>query len=79
MQVILDRILVIFICCKIIQNYAKSPNVLLIIVDDLRFSLSIYNEAKSYMPNIGSLSRKSFVFTNAYAQVKLGFSLNCLH
>lgn len=48
-----------------LQNY----NVLLIVVDDLRPALGIYDGANAYTPNIDNLAQKSFVFKNAFCQV----------
>lgn len=45
------------------------PNILLIIVDDLRTTLRCYGDAKAYTPNIDTLAANSIVFTEAFAQV----------
>ncbi|CAH1958845.1 unnamed protein product [Acanthoscelides obtectus] len=51
-------------------NCAK-PNVLLIIVDDLKPSLRCFGDRNAYTPNIDRLSEKSFVFRNVFAQQAL--------
>ncbi|RZC42461.1 iduronate 2-sulfatase [Asbolus verrucosus] len=47
------------------------PNVLLLIIDDLRPSLGTYGDPNARTPNIDNLASKSFVFNNAYAQQAL--------
>ncbi|KAF5287898.1 hypothetical protein FQA39_LY04072 [Lamprigera yunnana] len=49
----------------------KKPNVLLILVDDLRPSLGVYGDKNAYTPNIDKLAKKSAIFTNAFAQQAL--------
>lgn len=44
------------------------PNVLLIIVDDLKPMLNAYGESQIITPNIDSLAEESAVFTNAHCQ-----------
>lgn len=50
-------------------SYQKKPNVLLIIVDDLRPALGVYGSSNAHTPNIDKLAKKSFVFANAFSQV----------
>jgi len=45
------------------------PNILLIIVDDLRTTLGCYGDVNAYTPNIDTLAEDSVVFTEAFAQV----------
>jgi len=45
------------------------PNVVFIVVDDLRPSLGCYGDAQAYTPNIDAFAERSVVFTQAYAQV----------
>ncbi|XP_011860062.1 PREDICTED: iduronate 2-sulfatase [Vollenhovia emeryi] len=47
------------------------PNILLIIVDDLRTTLGCYGDANAYTPNIDALAEDSVVFTEAFAQQAL--------
>jgi membrane-anchored protein YejM (alkaline phosphatase superfamily) len=63
------NLLTISFCVKTVQ--AKSPNVLFIVIDDLRpAALGCYGELKeAYTPNIDKLADRSFRFTSAYAQV----------
>lgn len=44
-------------------------NVVMIIMDDLRPALKCYGDTAAVTPNIDKLAAKSFLFTNAYAQV----------
>ena len=48
------------------------PNVLFIVVDDLRPALGCYVNGKQKIltPNIDELSSKSFTFEHAYVQVR---------
>ncbi|KAK5643922.1 hypothetical protein RI129_007767 [Pyrocoelia pectoralis] len=52
-------------------SYQLKPNVLLIIVDDLRPSLGVYGDKNARTPNIDTLAKKSAVFTNVFAQQAL--------
>lgn len=45
------------------------PNVLMIIVDDLRPALGCYGDKNAFTPNIDKLAQKSFLFNNAFVQV----------
>lgn len=45
-----------------------SPDVLLILVDDLRPMLGCYGDARIHTPNIDRLARKGIVFERAYCQ-----------
>jgi iduronate 2-sulfatase len=47
------------------------PDVLLLVVDDLRPALGVYGDRNARTPNIDNLASKSFVFTNAFAQQAL--------
>ncbi|XP_018359346.1 PREDICTED: iduronate 2-sulfatase isoform X2 [Trachymyrmex cornetzi] len=47
------------------------PNILLIIVDDLRTTLGCYGDANAYTPNIDALAEDGIVFTEAFAQQAL--------
>lgn len=46
------------------------PNILLIVVDDLRPALGCYGDINAHTPNIDKLAEKSILFTRAYAQVR---------
>jgi hypothetical protein len=54
------------------HTFGKSnrPNVILIVVDDLRADLPAYGNANVISPNIDRLARKSIVFDRAYNQVR---------
>lgn len=45
------------------------PNVLFIVVDDLRPSLGSYRETYMHTPNIDNLAKNSVLFENAFVQV----------
>lgn len=60
---ILSQLFFINIC------YSKNPNVLFVIIDDLKPTLNCYGDKSAYTPNIDFLAQKSFVFNNAFAQV----------
>lgn len=64
-------------CCLgftlICVTQQAKPNVLFLIVDDLRPNLGIYDYKNAYTPNIDNLAEKSFVFNNAFAQVRNSF------
>ncbi|MGB6222287.1 sulfatase [Haloferula sp.] len=47
---------------------APKPNVLLIIVDDLRTELNCYGDSQAITPHIDRLSSEGVTFLNAYAQ-----------
>ena len=47
---------------------AKRPNILFIIVDDLRPELGCYGNAEIQTPHIDRFAREAFVFTRAYCQ-----------
>lgn len=64
-----------------LQYYAGSgsgvtsghPNVLLIVVDDLRPTLGCYGDALALTPNVDALAWEGVTFTRAYAQVRCLF------
>lgn len=47
----------------------KKPNVLMIVVDDLRPALGCYRYPKIVTPNIDQLASQSILFQNAHVQV----------
>lgn len=51
------------------SSYCKTPNVLFVIIDDLKPTLNCYGDKSAYTPNIDFIAQKSFVFNNAFAQV----------
>ncbi|XP_023289898.1 uncharacterized protein LOC105699485 [Orussus abietinus] len=53
------------------SNVAGKPNVLLIVVDDLRTTIGCYGDSNAYTPNIDSLAEESVLFTQAFAQQSL--------
>lgn len=48
---------------------SSHPNILLIVVDDLRPSLGCYGDPVALTPNIDALARQGVLFTKAFAQV----------
>lgn len=50
------------------QSPSDKPNVLFIVVDDLRPALGCYGDVLAKTPNIDALAAKGTVFTNAYCQ-----------
>lgn len=64
-------ITLIFLLIFITNTFQAQPNVLLIVVDDLRPNLGVYNYKNAFTPNIDRLAKKSIVFNNAFAQVLL--------
>ncbi|XP_057658384.1 plipastatin synthase subunit A [Diorhabda carinulata] len=63
--------LILIVAFLIGSTSCKRPNVLFIIVDDLRPSLECYGDKEAVTPNINKLASKSFVFKNAFAQQAL--------
>ncbi|CAG9819697.1 unnamed protein product [Phaedon cochleariae] len=63
--------LLLILLLNIAQVHSKRPNVLFIIVDDLKPALKCYGDKNAHTPNIDSLARKSFLFNNAFAQQAL--------
>ncbi|XP_018406143.1 PREDICTED: iduronate 2-sulfatase isoform X1 [Cyphomyrmex costatus] len=55
----------------IVDVVIARPNILLIIVDDLRTTLGCYGDVNAYTPNIDSLAEDGIVFTEAFAQQAL--------
>ena len=48
------------------QELPKRPNILLILVDDLKPTLGVYGDPVAHSPNIDRLAEKGMVFKNAY-------------
>ena len=51
---------------------SSRPNVLFLVVDDLRPKLGCYGESNMVTPNIDQLASKSVRFDRAYVQVSVG-------
>lgn len=64
-----DMLLVILFVLLIPNCIAKNVNVLFVVIDDLKPNLGAYGYENAYTPNIDALANRSFVFTNAFAQV----------
>ena len=47
---------------------SQRPNVLYVVVDDLRNELPIYGQSNIHAPNLVSLAARGVVFDNVYAQ-----------
>ena len=52
---------------------ATRPNVLFLVVDDLRPKLGCYGESNMVTPNIDQLASRSVMFQRAYVQVSFVF------
>ncbi|KYN07245.1 Iduronate 2-sulfatase [Cyphomyrmex costatus] len=61
----------------IVDVVIARPNILLIIVDDLRTTLGCYGDVNAYTPNIDSLAEDGIVFTEAFAQLPFFFQALC--
>lgn len=58
-----------FLCsCTEIDDPTKPPNVLLVIIDDLRPALGCYGDTLAITPNIDELAQSGLLFNHAYAQ-----------
>lgn len=77
---IIHHITSLIIIYNVIDVSYTKPNVLFIVVDDLRPRLGAYNCKNAHTPNIDNLAKKSFIFQNAFAQVEYHCRLiNCLY
>lgn len=63
--------ILIAIVLGIDQGHSKNPNIIFVLIDDLKPALGCYGDKNAYTPNIDFLAKKSFVFYNVFAQVKL--------
>ena len=64
----LNLILLSSIC---LADNSKPPNILFIMVDDLRPELGIYDHPVVKTPHIDKFSKNATIFTNAYVNVCL--------
>jgi len=70
----MSRMILLFGCITVlaISSCAATPNVLHIIIDDLRTEIGAYNTGhKIYTPNIDELASQGVLFDRAYAQQAL--------
>lgn len=63
--------LILSVCLLLDTVVSKRPNILFVIIDDLKPALNCYGDKIAYTPNIDYIANKSFVFNNAFAQVKM--------
>lgn len=73
---ILDTILLINILITFLSIICCNPNVLFIIIDDLRPSVGSYGDYTALTPNIDQIARNGLLFGNAFAQVLPALALN---
>lgn len=71
----MNTMLLITFSLVLLINCAKTKevNVLFVVIDDLKPNLGAYGYKNAVTPNFDALANRSFVFTNAFAQV---FHLN---
>ncbi|XP_018572452.1 iduronate 2-sulfatase [Anoplophora glabripennis] len=66
------RLTLFVLFCVVSKNaFAKQPNILFIIIDDLKPAIRSFGYKNAYTPNIDALAEKSFLFTKAFAQQAL--------
>lgn len=63
--------LLLKLLCLIKVAISLKPNVLFIVIDDLKPNLGCFGYKNAYTPNIDKLASKSFIFDNAFAQQAL--------
>jgi iduronate 2-sulfatase len=61
-------VLVILVCCNsnVLSAQTQRPNILLLLVDDLKPTLGVYGDPVAHSPNIDRLAEKGMTFTHAY-------------
>ncbi|KAJ8298059.1 hypothetical protein KUTeg_024590 [Tegillarca granosa] len=64
-------LILIILCICVTSSKNSKPNILMIIVDDLRPSLGCYGNSLMHTPNIDQLASKSVVFNRTYVQQAL--------
>ena len=62
-------LIIIFTGCAHRETMTSKPNILLIVIDDLRPELGCYGQNQVISPNIDALAEQSVVFENSYANV----------
>ncbi|XP_017773219.1 PREDICTED: iduronate 2-sulfatase [Nicrophorus vespilloides] len=69
-MIIMMKLLLFMLLSHVLVD-GRKPNVLFIVVDDLRPSIKVFNDDNAYTPNLDILAQKSFIFHNAFAQQAL--------
>ncbi|XP_076442922.1 iduronate 2-sulfatase-like isoform X2 [Babylonia areolata] len=67
----MKRILLLLTLLAVVGGVGAAPNVLFLVVDDLRPKLNCYGESNMVTPNIDNLAARSVLFDNAYVQQAL--------
>lgn len=60
--------IVLFLCSHTLMGTQTSPNILILIVDDLRTDLGCYGNEQVITPNIDHLASDGYLFKKAYVQ-----------
>ena len=74
------NVLFSFVCILMsLSCFESKPNVLFIVVDDLRPALGCYEDEMAVTPNIDNLATRSVIFKNAFVQVKYDAFTNAIN
>ncbi|MBK0383699.1 sulfatase [Pedobacter sp. SD-b] len=69
MRIYFTTIIILMSLTSIAQHLPKKPNVLFIVIDDLRPELICYNKNQIKSPNIDNLAQNGLTFSNSYCNV----------
>lgn len=62
------KVSLLLIASSHLQIIFAKPNILMIIIDDLKPTLGCYGDKKAATPNIDNLAQKGVIFNHAYSQ-----------